>query len=763
MNNQNIVYRNIGKNVERSDARAIVTGRAEFFDDFKLQDTLIGYRVGSPYPHARITHIDTSKAEAYPGVHAVITHKNIPEEIAHWRMGMPPLSPMLEEKVYYVGQAVAIIAADTKQIAQEAAELIDVEYEVLEPVFWAHEAVKEDAPQLYPYYPGNTVPELHISGEQMMTTLRRGDVDKALEECDIIEEGTYTYDKFGSPMAIEPPGITVHFKPDGRLKVYGTIQAPHTMQQFVTISTGMKNHVDIKSFNVGGSFGNKSAMGTTTAYCTALSAATHRPVKMYLTKAEQLLVHDMRIGIWANMKVGLKDGKLHAVKGVVNLDTGAINGVGQIQLGVGEGEMQVAFGKCRNWEVIGNVVMTNHVQTASVRGFGGQEIKCTFMPLVMKAVQRAGIDPLDFYIDNFASVGDQWIWRDSIWYTTFEQDYRKVMRDAAEQFGWKDKWKGWNIPTYEDEHKAIGVGVSVHGNADVGEDQAEAYVRIESSGDVFLHNSVTEIGNGEHSSLRKFVADVLDIDASKVIVLGTDTQIAPYDFGQAGSCGTLTTGEACARAAIDARKQLLEAASRNVFHCPPEMLTTKDGLVFMKDNPDSPRVPYAACFDKFGLTITGHGEWRSDYSKSNFNVYFSEVEVDKDTGVVKLNKVLVGTDVGQIIDPSTLEMQAQGGFGAAAADTGLFDESVLDEYTGHIMTSNLCDYKWRTFDDFPHFTFVCEEDHPDISHFKGVGFGEISGAPGPASMMMAISNAIGKDFCVYPASPKAILEALGKA
>ncbi len=337
------------------------------------------------------------------------------------------------------------------------------------------------------------------------------------------------------------------------------------------------------------------------------------------------------------------------------------------------------------------------------------------------------------------------------------------MRKAAEEFGWKDKWKGWNVPTYEDEHKAIGVGVSVHGNADVGEDQAEAYVRIESSGDIFLHNSVTEIGNGEHSNLRKFVADVFDVDASKVIVLGTDTQIAPYDFGQAGSCGTLTTGEACTRAAIDARRQLLEAASRNVFHCPPEMLTTKDGLVFIKDNPDAPKVPYVACFDRFGLTITGHGEWRSDYSKSNFNIYFSEVEVDKDTGITKLNKVLVATDVGQIIDPSTLEMQAHGGFGAAAADTGLFDESVLDVYTGHIMTSNLCDYKWRTFDDFPPFTFLCEEGHFDISHFKGVGFGEISGAPGPASMMMAISNAIGKDFCEYPANPSAILKALGKA
>ena len=450
------------------------------------------------------------------------------------------------------------------------------------------------------------------------------------------------------------------------------------------------------------------------------------------------------------------------MEGTAYLDAGALNDMGQIQMAVGLGEMQVALGKCKNWDVTGKTVVTTHVQTGSVRGFGGQEIKSTLMPLVMRAVQKANLDPVEFCIKNFAQSGDGWFWRDSLWYTAREQDYQHIMRSTAEKFGWKDKFKGWNIPTREYGNKVVGVGVSVHGNADVGEDNAEAYVRIEPSGEVYLHNSITESGMGQTSNLRKYVAEVLDIEVERVQVVGGDTTTAPYDFGPAGSCSTLTTGTAVTRAAEEARRKLLESAAKLVFQCTPEDLDTKDGIIFPIGQPEK-GVPWVAAFGSYGTTITGYGLWTSDYSKSNFCIYFSEVEVDKDTGICKLLDVCVGTDVGQIIDPATLEMQAQGGFGAAAADSGLLEEQVLDESTGRLLTGNLIDYKWRPFNEFPPFDFVVEESQPEISRFKAVGFGEISGAPGPASMMMAISNAIGKEFCEYPAHPRAILKALGKA
>ncbi|MBC3798243.1 xanthine dehydrogenase family protein molybdopterin-binding subunit [Acetobacterium tundrae] len=752
-------YRHIGVNRPRIDAREIVTGKAIFLDDFKMKEMLQAKVLRSPYPHAKITRIDISKAEVLPGIHAVLTHKNLPKDVQKWRLGNPPLIPVLTDTVHYVGDAVALVAADSVEIALEACDLIEVEYEQLEPVYYTQDAVKPDAVQIYPELPGNIVPEIEMVGEKMLTHLVRGDVDKALEEADYVEEGVYEYKKFASPMATEPPGV-IMWMDKGIVKAYATTQAPEVYNMTLNMRTGMK--VETKTFNVGGSFGNKSIMQTTSAYALALAVATGRPVKMYLTKSEQLLIHDMRIGCYMDCKIGLKDGIVTAVKGKWYLDAGALNDLGHVQIAVGMGEMQVALGKCKNWDMDAKVVVTNHVQTGSVRGFGGQEVKSTLMPLVMRAVAKANIDPVEFCINNFSETGDGWYWRDSQWYTAREQEYKHCMRSSAEKFGWSESWKGWNKPTRVEGNKVYGVGVSMHGNADVGEDNCEAYVRLESSGYVYLHNSIPEAGTGQRSNLRKYVAEVLDIEVEHVIVVEPSTENSPWDLGPAGSRSTLTTGHAVTVAAEDARKQLLEGAAKNIFHCPFEELETTDGMIYHRDNPEN-KVPWIAAFEHFGLTITGVGTYYSDYSKSNFGIYFSEVEVDLETGITKLVRVLVGSDVGQIIDPATLEMQVHGGFGAAAADSGLLEESVLDEYTGRLLTGNLIDYKWRTFDEFPPFDMVIEEGQPEISRFKAIGFGEISGAPGPASMMMAISNAIGKEFCEYPAHPRAILKALGKA
>ena len=299
--NEKKPYRHMGVNRKRQDAAEIVTGKAIFFDDFNLKDVIYGKALRSPYPHARITRIDTTKAEALTGVRAVVTYKNLPEIVQEWRLGLPPTRPVLNDTVNYVGDAVALVAADTNDLCEEAIDLIEVEYEQLEPVYYTQDAVKPGAVQLFPEFPGNTLPDIHISGEDMLTSLRRGDVDAAFEECDIVESGVYKYDKFASPMAMEPPGLIVHID-SGRVKVYGTVQAPHTLRMLLNLR--MKMPVDVKAFHVGGSFGNKSSMQTTSTYAGALSAATGRPVKMNLTKTEQLLVHDMRIGINMDAKVG---------------------------------------------------------------------------------------------------------------------------------------------------------------------------------------------------------------------------------------------------------------------------------------------------------------------------------------------------------------------------------------------------------------------------------------------------------------------------
>ncbi len=754
-----IEYRHIGKNATRFDAKDIVTGKTIFLDDHKMKDLLYGKALRSPYAHARITKIDISKAEALPGVHAVLYYGNMPEEIQGWGKNQPPIQPILRKVVSFVGDTVALVAADTLQIAEEACDLIEVEYEELPAVFNTWEAIKPDAPRVCEEFPTNIVPNIRFIGEDMLDHLVRGDVEKAFEECDYVVDGEHAYDSLGCPMAMETPSIIMKYEGD-RMYIWPTSQV--AMMYGGTMSGRMRGLPnEVTTFNIGGGFGNKAELPVISMDTAALAVATRRPVKMTYTKSEQLLIHDQRIGMYIKGKIGIKDGIVHAVKGVVYLDCGAFNCCGQWQMGVGLGECQVAFGKCKNWDVEGKMVMTNHVQTGAVRGFGGQEIKACLMPMAMKAAAVAGIDPVEFCIKNFAQQGDGWYWRDQEWYNCREQDYVPVMEHTAEKFGWKDKWKGWNKPTWvsEDGKKARGVGVSIHGNADIGEDNSEAYVRIEFNGVVHLHAGIAETGAGQRSNIRKYVAEVLDCPLENVILAPLSTAANPFDAGPIGSRCTLTLGTAVTKAAEDARRKMLDKAAA-YLHASPDDLTMKDGFVFYKNRPDEPHHPME--FLPFGTGITGYGQYNADYSKSNFVIYFSEVEVDLETGEQKLIDVMVGSDVGQIIDPATLEMQAHGGFGAAAADTGLLDENVLDHSTGRLLTGNLIDYKWRTFDDFPTFDAVFEESLPEISRFKATGFGEISGAPGPASMMMAISNAIGVDYVEYPASRQGILRAMGK-
>lgn len=751
-------YRHIGKNATRFDAPEIVSGEAIFLDDFKMKDCLWAKALRSPHAHARITKIDISKAEALKGVHCVLYYGNLPDEVKKWGLNMPPVSPILRPVVSFVGDAVAIVAADTIQIAEEACDLIEVEYEVLPAVFNVKDASQPDAPRVHEEFPSNFLPNVRFIGEDPLMHLVRGDVEQAFAECDYVVEGSNDYDALGCPMAMEPPAVIMKYE-KGRLKTWATTQ--NTMMYTGNLGGRLCGQpVDNTVFNLGGGFGNKSELAVISLETAALAYATGKAVRMSMTKTEQLLIHDQRIGMNFTGKVGIKDGIIHAVQGVVLLDCGAFNSVGQLQIGVGLGESQIALGKCKNWDVEGKLVMTNHVQTGPVRGFGGLEVKATMMPLVTKAAEMSGMDPVEFLKKNFAQTGDEWIWRNSFHYTCREQDYSPTIEATAEKFKWKEKWKGWNTPTWTDGHKARGVGVSLHGNADVGEEVSEAYVRfVPATGYAYLHLALCETGTGQRSNMRKFAAEVLDMPIEKVIVTPANSEVNPYEAGPVGSRGTITMGTAVTRAAEDCRRKVLEAVAPKL-HVSPEELSMRDGMVYFIDQPD--KVYHPADFLPISATVSGFGRYTEDYTTSNFNIFFTEVEVDLDTGEVKQLDVCMGTDAGQIIDPASLELQLQGCFGAAMSDSGLLDENVLDTSTGRVLTGNMYDYKWRTFNDFPTFDATILESQPNVSRYKAIGAGEISGNSGPAAIMMAISNAIGKDFVHYPATPQSILKALGK-
>lgn len=747
-------YRFIGKPTPRKDAQDIVTGRAKYIDDLKQPEMLCGKVLRSPHPHANIKNIDTKKAEALPGVRAVLTHRDVPD----WKTGMPKHAPVLSQKVRFVGDAVALVAAETEEIACAALDLIRVEYEKLPAVYDMEEAMEPDAPQLYPEFRGNIVPPFPAFGLNTMNELIKGDIEAGFEAADFISEGTAKYENIANPLPVEPPGVIARWESDNQLTVWSGTQSA-SWHRFVMQSK--MGFPDIRAINThcGGSFGSKNYAPQPLFYAAALAKATGRPVKVYYSKEEQFGVFVLRLGSRFRGKIGMKrDGTVTAVSGDWFVDTGAYSDMPQAQIAVGCGEAQLVL-RCPNWNLKTHLVCTNRCPSGIIRGFGGQELESSLAPILHELMKKADLDPVEFFKKNYVKPGEDYIWREGGHWVCQGKDYSEAMDKGAEAFGWKEKWKGWLKPTAVKGPKRIGVGVGIHGNADVGEDESEAYIRLNPDATAVIHVLISESGMGQRSSLCKMAAEVLRLPLDRIHITPADTLVNPYEFGLVGSRGTYAVGSAVVKAAEEAKKRLFDLAAP-LLEAPLEDLETEDGKVFIKSRPGI-SVSWSRAIGIM-QTCMGFGRFEPDYSMPNFLALFMEVEVDTETGRIDLTRVLGASDVGQIIDPFSIEGQLYGALGSAGTDSAIFEESILDRSNGHLMNLNMTDYKWRTFLELPDFQKTLLETPFQTRTFGAVGFGEIVTSPGPGAILMAVSNAVGKRFNEYPLTPDRILKALGR-
>ncbi len=749
------VYRFIGKPTRRKDAVEVVTGTTQYLDDIRFPDLLHGKVLRSPHPHAIIKKIDKSRAEQLPGVKAILTWQDVPD----WKGGTPRVVRILDRKVRYVGDAVALVAATSAQIAKEALGLIDVEYELLPAVFDVEEVMKPGAPQLYDELPGNIVtPGTPAFGHSCLTEVVMGDVEQGFREAEVISEGTFGYENIPNPIPPEPPGAVAIWEEPNRVTLWVSNQASYLDKILLFHVFGKKVEVRTHGAACGGSFGTKLMSWQVQTYATLLSRATGRPVKIIFSKEEHIAAFVLRPGSRMQARVGMKkDGTVTAVSGTWLVDTGYYSATTQAQVAVGCGEIQLMT-RCANWDLKTAIICTNRNASGSVRGFGGQELKCSFIPVLCLAMEKLDIDPVDFIKKNYVKPGDGYFWRDGLWYTYRGIDYSDAMDQGAMRFGWREKWQGWLKPSSVDGSKRRGVGVGVHGNADIGEDSSEAWVRLNPDGSALLYSCITEHGTGQRSNYVKMVAEVLQLPMERVTVTPADSLINPFEYGPFGSRGTYAIGSAAIAAAEDARRQLLELVAPRL-DAKPEELETVDGVVFVRDSPERKIKWGAIGYDR---TVMGYGRFDPDFTLANCMITFVEVEVDTETGKVDLLQVVNTTDVGQIIDPPGLEGQLNGCLGSSGIDSALFEETILDHSSGHILNANMIDYKWRTFSELPPIDNIVLET-PVASHrFKAIGVGEVATSPGPMAVLMAVSNALGVWLHEYPVTPERVLKALGK-
>jgi len=786
-------YSILGKNLPRKDAIEKVNGEAKFVADIRLPRMLYASFLRSPHAHARIVSIDTSQAEALPGVKCVLTHKDVPK--VHPRKKMRYL---LDETMHAAGEEVAAVAAVTKEIADEAAKLIEVEYEVLPAVFDAEEAMKPDAPLVYPehgtnMYHGTVLqPAPNIQADGWMQ-LQDGDLEKGFAEADYILEEVYeTPTQYHcSPM---PRSVVCQWTGD-KLTCWACSQKPMlTMQDLANCLGIAQSSVRVITTYVVGGYGGKEPEEI--AVITAILAKrTGRPVKAVLTRAEDFIATRHRSKYKAYEKIGVKkDGTITAMDHRMIHNFGKDNNLAFLVVAVSALYTCMMLYPYSASRFRGCSILTNITEHGSMNGMGSTEAVFCVERLIDEAAEKIDMDPVKFRLKNCLRYGTRAQERNNIlgarthgiattgrrtaldeleWgiVGTDADSLIECIRKVTAEAQWEQKWKGWKTPVEVNGPKRKGIGISLGINGSLYMPYS-ATVKMNHDGTASVMSSATEIGQGCATAMAQVVAEALGLRYEDVSVLMADTIATPAGTGNIGSCGTSSAIAAAKHAADDARHKIFALASQ-MLGVKPDDLEAKDRKIYTK-NDSSKEISIAeVCF--VGYQIMGFAINPPQSSirdeKTGKIIYdcsyaatIAEVEVDTDTGQLDVLRLTSGHDCGVMINPDVIRNQVD--LGIIQGNGWVRSEDlVIDNSTGVVINPNLLDYKLMTILDMPKNDDIKEffVEYPCAwGPFGAKGMSETSTTSQAASLANAVYNAIGVRIRGDHLTPDIILAALEK-
>ena len=749
----------IGKEVPRNDAEAKARGTALYVDDLKLPGMLHGRILRSPWPHAQIKHIDVSQAAALPGVKCVLTGEDTPKiKYGNWRL-FPETQdelPLAVDKVRFIGDEVAAVAAVDPDTAAEALERIVVEYEELPAVFDLDSARQPGAPVLHDYCPSNV---------SVNRKIQYGEVDQGFAEADYVREDTFTVHAV-SHAYLEPCAALAQVDQDGRITLWTSTQVPYIVQCLLASTLGMReNDIRVIKPFVGGGFGGKMELRTW-EFCAALMAKkTGRPVKFTLDREEEFLAGRRRHPMKIHSRVGFKkDGTLVARDLKIQLDGGAYNAMGPTATFLC-GNFGVMLYRYPSYRFHGEHVYTNKPPASAMRGFGAPQSFYATEIQMNAAAEELGIDPVDLRIKNALVSGD----RIPDVATVSSCGLTDSIKKVAEMSHWKERRKklkpgqGIGIGCYS----FISGGVFNWFNSPYPFSAAE--IRAFSDGTVHLLTMAAEIGQGSDTALKQILAEELGLTMEDIRITSGDTAMTPQaDLGSWGSRVTLMAGNAVIDAARKIKAQLFGAVSArfnlNViyeFEC-------RNGRVQAKGRPDKGL--------SFGEAVAmvqkaNRGEplvARGSYTPRDkglvtpafgFGAQVALVEVDQETGLVEVKQMWTAHDCGTVINPRAVEGQLAGsiqmGLGYA-----LSEQFVMDG--GKTLNTNFLDYKMPNALDMPPSEVVHVETYEPEGPLGAKECGEGLASPTAPAISDAVYHATGYRCRDLPITPEKILQGLQK-
>ncbi|MFQ6014405.1 MAG: xanthine dehydrogenase family protein molybdopterin-binding subunit [Anaerolineae bacterium] len=748
-------YSVVGKPVPRIDGWEKVTGQALFGADVHLPGMLYGKILGSAYAHADILSIDTTEAEALPGVVAVVTAADLPEEV-EYNPSSRAHSFLARDRALFVGQPVAAVAAEDPHTAEEALELIKVRYRPLPPVLDPLEAMREDSPlirhrgeadhselglhtDVTSEEEGAEPKASNISNHILFS---QGDVEKGLAEADVVLETTYRMPAVHQGY-LEPQVATAHWDPiTDRLAVWVSTQGQFFERAQLAEALGLPlNRIKVVSTEIGGGFGGK--FGLMASLTALLARKAKRPVQLSLTRREDLQAANPAPENVIELTTGAKkDGTLTALKARVVYDTGAYSSspmaIACVLLG--------ASYKIPHLEIDGYEVLTNKASAGAYRAPGAPNA-CFAIECQMDMVARKlGMDPLQFRLKNAAEEG-----------TIRPDGQPHPLIGLKETINKLAEHPIWTISLGKNQGRGVAIGGWGGGRG-----PASAMVKLEDDGSVDLIVGSVDL-TGTDTALAQIVAEVLKVSLDRVKVTRGDTDSASFAPVSGGSQIIYAMGGAVLAAAQDARQQIMERAAQELEE-EIEALEMADGRVWCRTDPEK-ELSFARLYElsaswtaKYSPIVGRSSIPRRSKQAPGFAATVADVEVDAETGQVTVLRVVVVQDVGFAINPMAVEGQMQGGT-VQGLGMALSEELVFDE-RGYLQNPNLLDYRQPTASDVPFIKPVIVEVPSEEGPFGAKQVGEPSAVPAAAAIANAVYDAVGVRITELPITPEKIVMAL---
>jgi CO/xanthine dehydrogenase Mo-binding subunit len=739
-----MAYKFVGKAVPRLEGAEKVSGKTRYAGDIEIPGALWAKILRSPLPHARLIKIDTSKAAALPGVRGIITSTDIPPVMTGLRMKDMPL--LARERVRFVGEPVAAVAADSAAVAEEALNLIDVQYEDLPYVTDPLKAIEPGAPVLHDNpaaYKNAPERATELPNIQSYGRWSNGDVEAGFKHAATIFEHTFRT-PLGFHAYLEPHACTVRINDGDQVEIWAANKAPFTLRDRVARDLDLDPaKIKVHILPVGGDFGGKTSV-VEVPVCYFLARRTGKPVKMVHDYSEELAACSHRHPAVITLRTGVdSDGKLCALHARAVFSGGgyaALKANAEVTV---QGPRRVAsYYRIPAIQVETICAYTNQVPCTQTRTPGSPQTTFAMESQIDIIARELGMDPVEFRKKNLLDDGDA---------TPFGQKLKGIvvketLKKALAVSGWK-----------KSKSKYTGRGVAVYDRLS-GAGRSGAAITVESDGNVTVNLGVPDVGPGIHTVVQQIVSEVLDLPRGRVNVRVEDTDNSPFDSGTGGSKSTNSVGTAAYQTVSEVKEKILALAAHRIG-CEPESIKAQKGRYFAPgSNPMSFSDLMRLAVEQNGAPITHLSVYEPSRAPiTSFAAQVAEVEVDPGTGQVKVKKLTTVHDSGTVLNRLSYQGQVDGGVITGLGFALMEDSSLVD---GKMAAGNLGEFKMATIADLPKLKTILLEDATGPTPFQGKAIAEIPNVPTAAAIANAIEDAVGVRLYDLPLTSEKVYAAL---